>query len=146
MKEAPKRRHRAKSPSACSVSGCGRDVDAYGFCSKHRGRWERNGTPALRPKPTVRERLIGGAERDPSGCWLWVRAVSSSGYGSISVDGRIRNAHKVAYEEFVGSVPDGKVLDHLCRVTRCINPEHLQAVTQSTNVRRGNRARGTSRI
>lgn len=140
------RRHRAKNPVACSVSGCLKTVDAYGLCPMHRGRWERNRTTERQRRSTVRERINAGHEKNEDGCWIWVRAVSSSGYGSISVDGRIRNAHKVAYEEFVGSVPDGKVLDHLCRVTRCINPEHLQAVTQSTNVRRGNRARGTSRI
>ena len=63
------------------------------------------------------------------------------------------NAHRACYELKRGKVPDGLVLDHLCRVRRCLNPDHLEPVTRSENVRRGdcpaavaasNKARGAA--
>lgn len=71
-----------------------------------------------------------------SGCWIWTGALSSSGYGSISKDKRIRSAHSAAYEFFVGSVPDGLELDHLCHTKLCCNPQHLEPVTRSENLLR----------
>lgn len=139
------RKHIATRHIPCSVDGCVKQHDAHGFCQMHRLRVQRNGTPELRPKPSLRDRIEAGY-LEVSGCWIWIKAMSSTGYGSISVEGRPKNAHKASYEEFIGPVPEGKVLDHLCRNTACVNPAHLEPVTQSTNVRRGNRARGTSRL
>lgn len=69
-------------------------------------------------------------------CWFWTRAVTSKGYGSFSHDGRIWSTHKLAYELLVGTVPEGLQLDHLCRVKRCCNPQHLEAVTGKVNCER----------
>src|ERR1019366_1994387 len=72
-------------------------------------------------------------------CWIWV-ASTTSGYGRIhETDRRSRNlvAHKVAYEWASGPVPDGLTLDHLCRVRSCVNPAHLEPVTRTENVMRG---------
>ncbi|MGE3795896.1 MAG: HNH endonuclease signature motif containing protein [Dehalococcoidia bacterium] len=80
------------------------------------------------------------------GCWLWTGARSKGGYGRFSVgsraDGtyRLGLAHRVAYELFVGAIPDGLHIDHLCRVTACVNPQHLEAVTSTENRRRAARA------
>lgn len=61
----------------------------------------------------------------------------NKGYHTISVgEGRKRYGHVVAYELFVGPVPDGLEVDHLCRITWCCNPGHLEAVTHSENIRR----------
>jgi hypothetical protein len=71
---------------------------------------------------------------DADGCWLWQRGVNPvSGYGML---GR-RWAHRVVYEREVGPIPEGKELDHLCRVKACVNPDHLEAVTKSENAKRG---------
>src|SRR5690606_26252710 len=59
------------------------------------------------------------------------------GYGRIVVGGKQRPAHRVSYEHFVGPIPDGLLLDHLCRVRCCINPAHLEPVTSGENTRRG---------
>ena len=70
-------------------------------------------------------------------CWIWKGATSSTGYGQLWRDGRLHYAHRLAYEHFIGPVPDRHELDHLCRVRRCVNPEHLEPVTAKENNRRG---------
>lgn len=64
------------------------------------------------------------------GCWLWVSSIDQQGYG-------MSRAHRVAYTVLRGPIPAGLVLDHLCRVRNCINPDHLEPVTIATNTRRG---------
>lgn len=75
-----------------------------------------------------------------SGCWEWTGRRTREGYGSLGVyvDGKQRQklAHRVSYEVFRGAIPEGLQLDHLCRVRHCVNPEHLEPVTASENVRR----------
>lgn len=72
-----------------------------------------------------------------SNCWLWIGAVAGR-YGHVVRNKISLQAHRIAYEIVRGPIPDGLVLDHLCRVSLCVNPAHLQAVTQQENVRRGN--------
>lgn len=72
-----------------------------------------------------------------NGCWLWQGCISDGRYGSLKYKGRIRRAHCVTYELSVGPVPDNLELDHTCKVTTCINPEHLEPVTHKVNVQRG---------
>jgi len=72
-----------------------------------------------------------------SGCWLWL-AATNAGYGVFKIAGRFRPAHRVAYELERGPIPDGMVLDHLCRNPLCVNPSHLEPVSVGENVRRGN--------
>jgi hypothetical protein len=70
-------------------------------------------------------------------CWVWQRSKMGNGYGCCRVDGVLTAAHRVYYERFVGSIPDGLDLDHLCRVRACVNPAHLEPVTRAENLRRG---------
>lgn len=72
-----------------------------------------------------------------SGCWLWLRSRLPRGYGVFCADGRTYRAHRWSYERFIGPVPLGLVLDHKCRTPSCVNPEHLEAVTQRENILRG---------
>lgn len=73
-------------------------------------------------------------------CWPWLRSVDAYGYGKL----RNRGAHRVAYEHFIGPVPEGMQLDHVCRVRSCVNPWHLEPVTVGENIRRGHQARGVA--
>jgi hypothetical protein len=71
-----------------------------------------------------------------SGCHLWTGAAHELGYGRIRINGKTLPAHRVAYELKKGEIPKGYHLDHLCLTPQCINPEHLEAVTPSVNVKR----------
>lgn len=64
-----------------------------------------------------------------TGCWLWLGAVQSSGYGNTSKG----LAHRVMYEQEVGLIPAGAQVQHKCGVKICINPTHLKTGTQSAN-------------
>jgi len=70
-------------------------------------------------------------------CWLWAFKPTSFGYARLRVGNRTQAAHRFVYEALVGDVPDGLVLDHLCRVRNCVNPEHLEPVTNRENILRG---------
>ncbi len=70
-------------------------------------------------------------------CWVWLAGVDGSGYGSIRINTIKCSTHRVSYELLKGPIPTGLELDHLCRVIRCFNPDHLEPVTHHTNILRG---------
>lgn len=73
-----------------------------------------------------------------SGCWIWLGAPTSEGYGVIRVGNKKQDyAHRVSYNLFVGPIPQGLEIDHKCRIRCCVNPAHLEAVTHRENARRG---------
>lgn len=88
---------------------------------------------------SARERFWGFVNTDgPLGCWLWTGSQSDNGYGSFTDDGRRTvSAHRFSFEMHVGPIPDDLVIDHLCRVHHCVNPDHLEAVTIRVNTLRG---------
>jgi HNH endonuclease len=85
------------------------------------------------------ERFLAKVEPESwaGGCWLWAGGVSPNGYGKLKFEGQMRCAHRVAYVLFRGSIPSDRQLDHLCRVRACVNPWHLEVVTQRVNILRG---------
>lgn len=86
-------------------------------------------------------------EEREDGCWLWMGAQAGrpdARYGRFWVGRRTEaghpaaeQAHRVSYELFVGPIPEGLEIDHLCRSSLCVNPEHLEPVTRLENQRRG---------
>ena len=75
---------------------------------------------------------------DPvTGCWVWQRGTTRSGYGAVWDGQKQCPAHRVFYEQYRGPIPEGLELDHLCRNRRCVNPARLEPVTPIENKRRG---------
>ena len=90
------------------------------------------------PKRPPLERFLEKVVHDAqAGCWVWSGGRIHEGYGVFWLGGKTLRAHRWAYETFVGPIPEGLVLDHLCRRPECVNPEHLEPVTQSVNINRG---------
>lgn len=94
------------------------------------------------PTRTIEERIRRSVVVDSNGCWLWTGKLFRNGYSQIAMrqeNGKFKGklAHRISYRCYVGEIPAGLVLDHLCRVPRCVNPDHLEAVTQSVNNKRG---------
>lgn len=93
------------------------------------------------PLPPI-VRFMRHVERDENGCWLWTGFIHPK-TGYVQFHEHRQNtpnvvAHRWSYEFFIGPIPDGLVLDHLCRVRHCMNPFHLEPVTMAENNARGN--------
>lgn len=71
------------------------------------------------------------------GCWNWKDYKNYGGYGRFWIKYKTFQAHRVSYEMVIGSIPVGLQIDHLCRNRMCVNPSHLEPVTQKENLRRG---------
>lgn len=78
-------------------------------------------------------------------CWIWT-GQTRRGYGRFTIDGKQFAAHRVAWVLASGAEPKSEVLDHLCREPSCVNPSHLDDVTQSTNSQRGANGYGSREI
>jgi hypothetical protein len=138
----------------CVIEDCDNKQSggARGWCSKHYNRWARTGDPLgfRKPQLTNEERFwlkidkngpLPAADTLAAGlgpCWVWTGFRDRFGYGDFNESGRHKRAHRYAYLLVVGDIPDGLTLDHLCRVTSCVNPEHLEPVTAKVNTLRGN--------
>ncbi len=83
---------------------------------------------------TRRYRLTFGPLDTP--CWVW-KGKLKAGYGRLRVNGVITRAHRYSYETYRGDIPEGLVLDHKCRNRACVNPDHLEPVTNYVNTMRG---------
>lgn len=70
-------------------------------------------------------------------CWIWQGSLDADGYGRFSLRGRAFQAHRISYTAAHGSIPEGLVIDHLCRNRACVRPDHLEPVTNAVNILRG---------
>jgi len=124
------------SGAPCEVVDCDRERRGHGaYCNKHRQVVRKHGDPMYRRYAGLATRMEQFIDRTGE-CWVWT-GVLSAGYGQIWDKGRMRLVHRLMYELMVGPIPDGLVIDHLCRNPRCCNPAHIEPVTQKVNVKRG---------
>lgn len=121
----------------CMVAGCERKHHGGGYCRLHGLRVKATGDPhGVLRIADGRERFETYFSR-ADGCWLWTGRLDQDGYGHFRQDYRRTGAHRFAYEYFVGPIPRGLVVDHLCRVRHCVRPDHLEPVTTQENFIRG---------
>lgn len=124
----------------CTGPKCDRPSEGRGLCHAHAEQRRRRSNGLLTPlRPTdAKARFALMVIKNPDGCWVWQGATDGRHrYGSFQFEGRVARAHRVSFEWAKGPIPEGLVLDHLCRTTLCVNPDHLEAVTQYANVLRG---------
>lgn len=127
-----------KSTRFCAFPDCMLPLAGLGLCTGHYQQSRRGSTL----KPLVGRSLTLGMtdqERfnfyvDKSGdCWVWTGALGPRGYGQFRYDGATRRAHRVAYMLAYGPLTQAQTVDHRCRNTSCVRPEHLRIVTQKQN-------------
>ena len=117
--------------------GCGRPVPIAKRTNRSRGHIKGQpirfvkGHQGRTPDYTIEDRGY------LSPCWVWAKGLHPTGYGSLGVNESWGYGHRVYYERSKGPIPAGLHIDHLCRVRACVNPDHLEAVTQQENIRRG---------
>lgn len=110
------------------------------------GYSRRQPTPE-RQRPSTRQQPIAAAfearvqRPEGDGCWEWTGSKQRQGYGRLgrTEGGKYTElmAHRIAFELYVGPIPEGLVIDHLCRNRGCVNPDHLEPVTNEVNIERG---------
>lgn len=128
----------------------GQELPRLGLLTQVRVRSDVKHPAKPGPKPLTKADFDERWVEDADGCWIWHGSVNEiNGYGYFKHD----TAHRWAYRYYVGEVQDGLHLDHTChrpelckdspcKHRRCVNPEHLEAVTQQENNRRGNGVSG----
>jgi hypothetical protein len=130
-----------------TCENCGSDFTvperwmANRFCSMScaNGRQRRRRSISERFWPKVDKNGPVPAHRPDLGpCWVWTASRTPAGYGQIANNDRVLvTAHRWAWEQENGPVPDGLELDHLCRNRACVRTSHLEAVTGAVNAQRG---------
>lgn len=132
--------------STCVFPGCTRKPVAKNLCSSHWAQSSRRGSlsPIITDE-TEEERWLRSFLIDAkSGCWNFIKngkgagkgTNAGRGYGQFWWAGKKKMAHRYSWERVNGPIPAGMQLDHLCRNTHCVNPAHLQVVTQYENLLR----------
>lgn len=128
------------SDLTCSVEGCSKPIDTWGWCELHYRRWRRTGDPII-PLPIPIDQIPDPAllcdpdedvevlarfwsKVDVGDCWEWTAGKTKAGYGEFCKDSKNIYAHRQSY---------GMVVDHLCRKPPCLNPDHLRVVTDAFN-------------
>ena len=129
----------------CSIEDCPRPRKARGWCGVHYTRWRQHGDPNY----VTKQRHLNPEDsfayytmpEPTTGCLLWWGTTTHGGYGVLRIRGKIHRAHRYAWEQEVGPIPDGLFIDHVCHTPACVNVDHLRLATPTQNGqhRRGRR-------
>lgn len=128
----------------CIVKDCNTNkIFCRKMCSKHYVRWQRykdvNATKLIKGNHSKRFWIKVDKTKD---CWNWIGSTWGKGYGKYTVNDKSIAAHRFAYQDIKGDIPKGLQLDHLCMNKLCVNPDHLEPVTNSENQYRAFKKRG----
>ena len=101
--------------------------------------------PGPKAMPMIDRFIASFSVDEKTGYWLWHKAINDSGYALISVSHSVMiRAHRFSYEHFVGKIPEGLDIDHICRVRNCVNPKHLRPLTHRDNILCGKNVMATN--
>ena len=117
----------------CAFPNCEKKHNSKGYCHAHYMQ-VRKGlelTPLTRSAISFDQRFMDKISKTET-CWEWTGA-KRKGYASIKNAGKNIYAHRVAYEKWVGPIPEGIEIDHRCHNTICVNPKHLRLATPKQN-------------
>ena len=101
--------------------------------------WKKNARKKYRenhPLPTNTERFFKKVKKTTY-CWEWLGCKNKNGYGMFGMNKEITGAYRASYELFIGKIPKGMTIDHICRNRSCVNPVHLKVMTLKENILRG---------
>lgn len=123
----------------CSVEGCNQSHYTHGVCRNHAYRLNRYGDPLGRPaRPSEEERFLSHTRRSENGCLEWT-AVKPNGYGLFKMANRkMIQAHRWAYQNWVGPIPEGHHIHHLCENKACVEIVHLEPRNPSEHLKHHN--------
>lgn len=127
----------------CKIESCNQQSTARGLCHKHYMRWRRYGDPlkvqiTQHHGLTLRQRFLKYVEGKPdfrkkSKCWEWIGYKDPNGYGRLNIDNRPIPAHRLAWELFIGPIPENMNVLHKCDNPSCVRQSHLFLGSQSDN-------------
>jgi hypothetical protein len=122
--------------STCVVAHCNKQRRSRGLCNTHYSRWQRGGDPhEISYKEKTYEQRVWEHVDASGDCWEWTGRRPGD-YGTVWTGSGYLAAHRAVWMLLVGPIPDGLELDHLCKNTPCVNPDHLEPVSHRVNVRR----------
>lgn len=139
------------SKRTCEMPDCNRAHYGHGLCGMHYQQARKSGRIVIAEPLTDVERFMTKVSIADNGCWIWNKVVTPNGYGQFRLGKGMMLAHRAAYQLFIGPIPDGLEIDHLCHSndlscsggTSCphrlhVNPFHcLEPVTRKQNIQRG---------
>lgn len=129
-----------RSAGTCSVDQCGRKHYAKGLCSSHwKQQFRGEEVRTLSGIAVPFKDLLWSRINQTDTCWLWTGPLTDKNYGYFQQDYQFWYAHRYMYTRFIGPIPEGIEIDHICWVTNCVNPEHLRLAnrTQQNEYRQG---------
>ena len=128
-------------PLGLCQCGCGGKTRIAPYTKAARGYVKGQPIPYLLNHDKSRGRLDRYTVEDrgyDTPCWIWQGTIDKAkGYGAVKVNGKMLKVHRAMYEREVGPIPEGMTIDHLCKVRACLNPDHMEPVTDIENTKRG---------